>query len=444
MTGYCRFVDAVRRARLPGDGCSDCRNRAIDATLADDAYACRSHHDDEECDVKRKLAAVLLTSGCVAQTVHAQSSVTLYGIVDAGLTYNSNSGGHSLTALTSGNGMGNRFGVRGREDLGGGLAAVFDLESGFSIVNGTTTQGGTFFGRQAYVGLQSDRAGALLLGRQTALSNDYVAKFASGSTWAAAGTGYGSHVGDVDNLVAVNRTNNSVKYRTPTWRGLTFAGAYSFGGVAGEFSQNQIWQLGADYANGPFRLAASYLLAKNPNYSFFGNTQKSSATGSNLSGNPAYAGFASAGSQQIVAAGAGYRLGALTIDAVYSNVQFSDLGATPVAGLSAHEAAYRGEATFNTAELNLQYYATPALLLGVAYNYTKLDGAAGEHAHYTQLNWGGRYFLSKATDLYAVAVWQRASGIDSTGRPAVATVTGLTPSSGRSQLVVTAGITKRF
>ncbi|HTH58551.1 MAG TPA: porin [Paraburkholderia sp.] len=394
--------------------------------------------------MKHKLLAVLSLSGCFVQAAHAQSNVTLYGIVDAGLTYNSNSGGHSLTSLTSGNGMGDRFGLRGKEDLGGGLAAVFDVESGFSIVNGTTSQGGTFFGRQAYVGLQSDYAGALLLGRQTALSNDYVARFSSGSTWAAAGTGYGSHVGDIDNLVALNRTNNSVKYRMPTWRGLTLAGAYSFGGVAGDVSQNQIWQLGADYANGPFKFAASYLLAKNPNYSFFGNTQKSSATASNLSSNPAYAGFASAGSQQIVAAGAGYQLGSLVIDAMYSNVQFSNLGATPVAGLTAREAAYRGEATFNTGELNLQYYVSPAFLLGVAYNYTKLDGADGEHAHYSQLNWGGRYFLSKTTDLYAVGVWQRAAGTDSTGRPAVATITGLTPSSGRSQLVVTAGITKKF
>lgn len=394
--------------------------------------------------MKHQFLAVLLMSGGAVQAAHAQSSVTLYGVVDAGLTYNSNSGGHPLTSLTSGNGMGNRFGLRGSEDLGDGLAAVFDVESGFSIVNGTTSQGGTFFGRQAYVGLASDRAGTLLLGRQTALSNDYVAKFSSGSTWAAAGTGYGAHVGDIDNLVAVNRTNNTVKYRTPTWRGLTFAGAYGFGGVAGDFSQNQIWQLGANYANGPFRMAASYLFAKNPNYSFFGNTQKSSATGSNLTGNPAYAGFASAGSQQIVAAGAGYQFGALTVDAVYSNVQFSHLGATPVAGLTAHEAALTGNATFNTAELNLQYFVTPAFMLGVAYNYTKLDGAADENAHYSQLNWGGRYFLSKTTDFYAVAVWQRASGTDSTGHPAVATVTGLTPSTGRSQLVVTAGITKRF
>lgn len=394
--------------------------------------------------MKRKLLAVLMMLGCSMQAARAQSSVTLYGIVDAGLTYNSNSGGHSLLALTSGNGAGDRFGLRGNEDLGGGLAAVFDVESGFSIVNGTTSQGGTFFGRQAYVGLSSDRAGALLLGRQTTLSNDYVAKFASGSTWAAAGTAYGAHIGDLDNLVALNRTNNSLKYRTPTWRGLTFAGAYSFGGVAGEFAQDQIWQLGADYANGPFKLSASYLLAKNPNYSFWGNTQKASATASNMSGSPAFAGYASAGSEQIVAAGAGYQIGSLIIDAVYSNVQFGNLGATHVAGLTARENAYRGEATFNTAELNLQYFLTPAFQLGLAYNYTKLAGAAGENAHYTQLNWGGRYFLSKMTDIYAVGVWQRASGTDSTGRPAVATVTGLTPSTGRNQLVVTAGIEKKF
>lgn len=382
--------------------------------------------------------------GCVASVAHAQSSVTLYGIVDAGLTYSSNSGGHSLVALTSGNGAGDRFGLKGVEDLGGGLAAIFDVESGFSIVNGTTGQGGTFFGRQAYVGLSSKYYGALTLGRQTALSNDYVAKFASGSTWAAAGTAYGAHVGDLDNLVALNRTDNSVKYQSQEWRGLTLAGAYSFGGVAGDITQDQIYQAAANYANGPVKLAVSYLLAKNPNYSFFGDTTKGSATGSNLTGSPAYAGYASAGSEQIVAAGGEYALGSFMIDAVYSNVQFGNLGTTPVAGLTASEAAHRGEATFNTAELNLMYYVTPAFMLGVAYNYTKLDGASGERAHYTQVNAGGRYFLSKMTDIYTVAIWQRAAGVDSTGRPAVATVTGLTPSTGRSQLVVTAGIEKKF
>jgi predicted porin len=392
----------------------------------------------------KKRNLVLSALCCLAGIAHAQSSVTLYGIADAGLTYTSNAAGKSQIALTSGNGAGDRWGLRGDEDLGGGLSAIFQIESGFSIVNGTTSQGGTMFGRQAYVGLGSRGAGTLTLGRQTALSNDFVAHFSSGSTWAAAGTGYGAHVGDLDNLVALNRTNNSVKFTSAAYRGLTFAGVYSFGGVAGAMSQNQIWEGGANYANGPLKFAATYLIAKNPNYAFFGNETKSSTTGNNLTATPAYSGYASAGSEQIVAAGGSYQVGGLIVNAVYSNVQFADLGATPVAGLSTHEAAYRGEATFNTEELNLQYYVTPVFMLGLAYNYTKLDGAAGEDAHYSQVNAGGRYFLSKSTDLYAVAIYQRAGGTDSTGKAATATITSVTPSDSRSQLVVTAGLEKKF
>ncbi|SAL46213.1 outer membrane protein (porin) [Caballeronia sordidicola] len=394
--------------------------------------------------MKIRINCLVICFGALAGNAYAQSSVTLYGIVDAGFTYNTNSGGHSQIALTSGNGAGNRWGLKGTEDLGGGLAAVFELENGFSIVNGSIGQGGTFFGRHAYVGLSSRDYGVLLLGRQTALSNDYVGRFASGSSWAAAGTGYGAHVGDIDNLVAVNRTNNTVKYRTPDWRGLTAAGAYALGGVAGDYTRNQIWQAALNYANGPVNLAATYLVAKDPNYSFFGNTAKGSATATNLGSTPAYAGFANAGIQSIFAAGGQYKLGALMIDAVYSNVQFSDLGATSVTGLTPKETAYRGKATFNTEELNLMYYLSPSFMVAAAYNYTKMVGPDGEHAHYSQVNAGARYFLSKSTGLYLVGVWQRAGGTDSTGKPAVATISSVTPSTGRSQLVVTAGLTKRF
>jgi predicted porin len=392
--------------------------------------------------VKNRVIA-LTALCCTTGAAYAQSSVTLYGIVDAGFTYNSNVAGNRQYALTSGNGAGDRWGLKGVEQLGGGLAAIFDIESGFSIMNGTTSQGGTPFGRQVYTGLSSGM-GSVTLGRQTALTNDFVANFSSGSTWAAAGTGYGSHVGDLDNLVALNRTNNSIKYRSPEYRGLTVSSAYAFGGVPGTLSQDQIWELGASYSGGPFKLGAGYLLAKNPNYSFFGNEVKSSTTGSNLTASPAYAGYASAGSQQIIAVGGSYTAGALVVSTVYSNVQFSSLGQTTVAGLTAQENAYRGSATFNTGELNLQYFLSPEFMLGLAYNYTKLDGVGGQGARYQQINAGGRYYLSKSTDIYTVAIFQRAGGTDSTGRPAVATITGVTPSGGRYQTVVTAGIEKKF
>ncbi|OXH87878.1 porin, partial [Burkholderia multivorans] len=106
---------------------------------------------------KQLIAAPLLLS--LAGLASAQSSVTLYGIVDAGVTYRSNERvgtagaytGHSNVGLTTGNLSGSRWGIKGSEDLGGGLRALFVLENGFDITNGTSGQGGRQFGRQAFV-----------------------------------------------------------------------------------------------------------------------------------------------------------------------------------------------------------------------------------------------------------------------------------------------------
>ncbi|EGD02685.1 outer membrane protein, (porin), partial [Burkholderia sp. TJI49] len=98
-------------------------------------------------------------SGAFVATAHAQSSVTLYGLIDAGITYTNNQGGHSAWQETSGSINGSRWGLRGTEDLGGGLKAIFTLENGFGINNGTLKQNGREFGRQAFVGLAHDSFG---------------------------------------------------------------------------------------------------------------------------------------------------------------------------------------------------------------------------------------------------------------------------------------------
>jgi predicted porin len=76
----------------------------------------------------------------VAGTAQAQSAVTLYGIVDDGFNWTSNSGGHNLYNLSSGVMQASRWGMRGREELGGGLAALFVLENGFDLNNGSLAQ----------------------------------------------------------------------------------------------------------------------------------------------------------------------------------------------------------------------------------------------------------------------------------------------------------------
>src|SRR3984885_6997732 len=115
--------------------------------------------------MKKSLLAVAL-SGVFALSAHAQSSVTLYGVIDTGIVYSNNQGGHSNWQEASAATENTVYGLKGSEDLGGGLHAIFKLENGFNLNNGSLYNANDAFGEQAYVGLQSDRYGTVTLGRQ--------------------------------------------------------------------------------------------------------------------------------------------------------------------------------------------------------------------------------------------------------------------------------------
>ncbi|HTH76156.1 MAG TPA: porin [Trinickia sp.] len=384
------------------------------------------------------LIAALSAASCGA---YAQSNVTLYGILDEGLGFVSNSGGKHLYSMSSGNMQGNRWGLRGTEDLGGNLKAIFAIENGFDPSTGKLGQGGLEFGRQAYVGLSGD-FGAVTLGRQYDSVVDYVGRLEFGDQFGGSIT---AHTGDIDNFNNSYRVNNAIKFKSASYLGLTFGGLYSLGGIAGQPGRNQIYSLGAGYTNGPLTLGIGYLNVRNPNVSFFGNSTSGtvSATTSNVT-SPVYAGYGSANTYQVIGAGGAYRLGAAMIGATYSNIKFASLGASyasPFAGQSA---------TFNNGEVSLLYRATPALLLGTAYDYTRGGQLQGRSAaQYHQASLGIDYFLSKRTDLYAVGVFQRALGdtLSTSGTtvvPAVASISGLTASTNRNQLAVRVGIRSKF
>ncbi|RYP57981.1 hypothetical protein DL771_011381 [Monosporascus sp. 5C6A] len=160
--------------------------------------------------VKKTLLAVTIAAGTVPAAAFAQSSnVTLYGIVDAGVSYQSHvnggaNGNGSVTALTSGGLSGSRWGIRGAEDLGNNLKGIFVLESGFDIDTGKSAQGSRLFGRQAYVGLQGD-FGAVTLGRQQNALYDLFAAYDP----MAVGPNYS--LNSVDNQFN-GRADNAVKY----------------------------------------------------------------------------------------------------------------------------------------------------------------------------------------------------------------------------------------
>ncbi len=268
--------------------------------------------------MKKSLVA-LATMGAFACAAHAQSSVTLYGIIDEGFNINTNAGGSHLYNLSSGVLQGSRWGLRGTEDLGGGLKALFVLENGFDVNSGKLGQGGLMFGRQAYVGLGSNAFGTVTLGRQYDSIVDYVGPLEVGDQWG----GYiAAHPGDLDNFNNAYRINNAFKFTSINYAGLTFGGMYSLGGIAGDYSRNQTWSLGAGYSNGPLVMGVGYLNARTPATSggLLGNNTTTTTPAAVTT--PVYAGFASASTYQVIGAGGAYTFGAATLGATYSNVKF--------------------------------------------------------------------------------------------------------------------------
>lgn len=404
--------------------------------------------------MKRSFGMILVV-GAFANVANAQSSVTLYGLIDESFEAVSNvktapGQGKALYQLDATSGLqGSRWGLRGAEDLGGGLKAIFVLENGFEINTGKLNQGGAEFGRQAFVGLTSDVYGTITLGRQYDTMVDLVAPFGAAEQWASH---RGAHPGDIDNLNNSVRTNNSIKYTSVNYGGLIFGGLYSFGGQPGSISRNQVFSLAAAYTNGSVAFGVGYLNVRNPNNSFFGdNPSGGGVTVNNMSPstNPVFSGYASAHTYQVISTGGSYTFGSATVGATYSNIKFMNLGDTATSG--PNPLGYAGTATFNNAEVSGKYQLTPALLLGVAYDYTRGSGVSStlatvhdSGARYHQFALGADYFLSKRTDLYILGVYQKATGVDSTGQVAVASITSVTAAAGNHAALVRVGMRVKF
>lgn len=193
----------------------------------------------------KRQAITLGVLGLFTGLVHAQSSVTLYGVVDVAVERIK--GATSVVRLSSGQQQGSRWGLRGVEDLGGGLKASFVLESGFNADVGTSGQGGRLFGRQAFLGLGSDW-GTVRLGRQYTPMDDIAG---------IVGTkGY-----DVLSVVPIigngdyNRVDNAITYLSPAVANTVFQLQYSLGEerASTNTSEDFAKQVSAHalYANGP-------------------------------------------------------------------------------------------------------------------------------------------------------------------------------------------------
>ncbi len=384
----------------------------------------------------KKSLITLAAFSAFAGAAQAESSVTLYGVIDMGMDYITSASnvntvpstvetGRALR-LSSGTLQGSLWGLRGVEDLGNGLKAIFTLESGFDAFNGEYAQSGKLFNEQAFVGLTGE-FGSVTVGRQYDSTNDFVAPLVASNRGAG---DFAAHPGDLDNLDNSYRINNAIKFTSANYDGITFGGLYSFGGAPGSFSKNQVWSAGANFANGPLALGASVLKANNPAVSFFDYSPKQTLN----EANGAIDGFgALAKTMQIITAAGTYSFGPFTAGLAYSNVRYK--GDDIIDGL----------AIFHTTEASLSYQFSPVLSGIVSANYTNSTGTVGEPGgKYKQLNVGLNYALSKRTDVYLVAAGQNASGTDSFGLDSVAHMKGLSPSMNGRQRVARIGIRHAF
>ena len=212
--------------------------------------------------------AVLAASGAAM----AQSSVTLYGVADAGVTYLN--GADNWSGVTSGNNLTSRLGFRGVEDLGGGLKANFVIEGGFNLDNGDGASGyagakageGFQFKRRSTVGL-SGGFGDVRMGRELTAAYNATARYdvfgsvgigqsrlwADGGVLDASGTPVANQNGT--SLVTTNqRISNALTYVSPDFSGFKVGLNYGFGETTASNSDSGYMGAGLMYDNGPLSL----------------------------------------------------------------------------------------------------------------------------------------------------------------------------------------------
>lgn len=360
-------------------------------------------------------AGVSLTCGAA----HAQSSVTLYGIADVGVEHiNNTSAGGAQTREVSGNLSGSRWGLKGVEDLGGGMKAIFQLESGFNINDGTTAQSTRglganaatttrLFGRQAWVGL-SYKGQQLTFGRQNSLLYEQAVAFDP------MGASSRYSVLSLDYAMA-GRIDNSAKY-TGVFGPLTAQAMYStrydtgYGAeVPGAEITGRFFSGAVTYAQGPFAASVSY------------EQRNSNTVATNT------------GTERRATAAASYVIGPVKGFAGYRYLRASNafLPVNPIVVANGSQAS-----AANLYWAGAQYNVTPAFIITATGYY--------QDVHSTEADpWlavlCADYFLSKRTDLYATAGFAHNKDKSALGVNGYGTV-----APGYNQTGITIGMRQKF
>ncbi|MEN9544068.1 MAG: hypothetical protein RLZZ598_901 [Pseudomonadota bacterium] len=346
--------------------------------------------------MKKKLVALAALSA-IAGVAQAQSSVTLYGIVDAAFRYTTNQGdaadnSASLSKLVGGGMSQSRWGMAINEDLGGGLRAMANLETRFLTDNGANAAiaGGSW--SQSWVGLQSSSLGRVTAGRQYNVLFDVV-------TTTYASFKYSPYVEAYKPEITVSlgaRNDNMVKY------------ALTLGGFTGELQvsgsegaalsgTNPIGgkSVGgmAKYSFGAFGVGGGYLERQDTT----GLKVKGYTVGASYSAGPLYISGGYAENKFNDGFNSGYVLGGSGYDSSIAYLTSAG-GANPTAALHVDNRSMWFA--------NVNYYVTPALNLGVG--YWKLDQSFFTSSSFTSpgspsmdfFAFIGDYAFSKRTDAY--------------------------------------------
>jgi predicted porin len=341
----------------------------------------------------------------------AQSSVTIYGLLDVGLTYTSNMSGHGTLQFKDGQNSPNLWGFTGTEDLGGGWKTVFMLRDQLVIGTGSILGGQDLWAKSAYVGLKNDRYGSMMLGEQYDFMRDMVKDSPaeiSGHVYSYPGGIFtklaipGNPTGSFDwSRLTGTPISNSVRYETPTYAGFHAGAMYGFGNVAGSIGAGNASSFLMSYERNDFGADAAYTSTKH-----IGTGGAPNVTVRNA------------------AVGARYTLGALFMTALVTTVR-------NVANDTAAQSYSAGG----------MYHFTPTWSLGLSYMYQK-GNANLSNQHANQVSGIVDYALSKRTSVYAIAAWQR------TNDGKQANIDGLigagSASSGPNQEVFRVGLHTRF
>lgn len=337
---------------------------------------------------KRAALAVAVTAGAFAPAAWAQSSVTLHGLVDVYGGVTKPLGAQDSTAVINSGGMTTSFwGITGQESLGGGLKTVFTIEGFLQADNGRSGRfaGDGMFTRDAFVGLSSDTAGTLRLGRittplffSTILYNPMIGSFAFSpmvmQTYMSNGR---SGVHSMGQVFGDTVWDNSIAYNTRQIGGLSAMAIYSFGERAGSMGNNK-WSGNVMYSAGPLSATLAYQ-----------QIRFSAAPGDLNTIAPGYR------RQDVAQAGATYDFGVAKVYAQYQHIDNS---------------LDSGNVKSNGGQVGVAIPMGPGSILA-SYGYSKLSGLSDVK----RKNWGVGYDyqLSKRTDLYAMYYGDRVTGLSS-------------------------------